>query len=526
MKAFLSNHKRLLIEILVMVSVFIFVFIAYFLHKPYYFRSTIGFGTTDGFIVRVFTFTCIGIIVVTGVFLKIKNKLSVETLLFLIFLLGVIMQLQYMLITPYNYRQHDVFSYNDCGHQGYAWYIYTTGELPTTLDKSGHLDYQLYHPPFNATMQAIFMEICRPFMKLYNNIFNSNYYDVDSNNINIMYQTSEILSTFYMNVSIFFAVKLVYKLKVDNKFKAFGALFICLFPALMILAGQENNDPLCIMNCFIVIYFTACWWEKHSWFNAAMIGLFTGLAMFAKLSGALIVIPAVVAFAYTLIRNIIKKEKFVYLLLQGLMIGVLIAPLGLWFQIYAKIKFDQPFGWVFSNLNTDLYVGFYTFSQRFIDIFNFADLYVPFWGNTFIHYNLPNFLIKSALFGEYSFMYAEALAVIALTMNYLFVYLSLILMILYFIFSKKENLEIKIIGGVIIVIMLGAQLYFNIKMPYGCTMDFRYIVPILLGFMILDTLAFDKFIKEKGWKRIYATITLVVMCVFLSSITIFYLVAI
>ena len=564
MKSFIIKHKRLLIDIAVLFGTFIFIFASYFIFKPLYFRRV---ASTDGVIPRVFIYVCLAIVIFTGVFLKLKNKLSIETLLFLIFLVGMLMELNYMLITPYNYRQHDVFSYNLAGHEGYALTIFKTGQMPTQIDKNGYLDYQFYHPPFNAFMQSMMMHISMPFMKLYNLITGSNYYDIEqmksftmegfekacqyldnSNNnpninssanvelwneaynyahpVHLLYQTSEILATFYINVALYFAIKVVYKLKVKDIYKVFAALFVALFPALFILAGQENNDPLCIMNCFIVIYFTVCWWENHSYFNAAMIGLFGGLAMFAKLSGALIVLPAIVAFMIVLIQSIIKKEKFAYILIQGAMIGLLIAPLGLWFHIYAKVKFNQPFGFVFSNLNTNLYVGNYSFFARFINIFDFNDMCVALWGNTFVNYNLPNFLIKSALFGEYSFMNADAIAGISLVLNYVFVYTSLVLMVFYFIYSGKEHLEIKIIGGVLIVSQLLAQLYFNIKMPYGCTMDFRYIVPIILGFMILNTLAFDKFQKENSIMKYYSTAVMVIGLCFSLSISLFYLTAI
>ena len=524
MKEFVSKHKRLLIDLIVMISVFLFVFIAYFIFKPLYSRSVIGFGSIDGIIPRIFIYLCVLAIATTGIVLRIKGKLTFEILLFLIFLLGVVMQLNYMLITPFNYRQHDVFSYNDAGHQGYAWTIYSTGKLPTQVDSQGHLDYQFYHPPFNAFMQAMFMHICKPFMSLYNAMTGSSYYDTSS--MDSLFQTSEILATFYMNVAIYFGIKIAYRLKVDNRFKVFGALFIALFPALIILAGQENNDPLCIMNCFIVIYFTIKWWEDKSYFNAIMIGLFTGLAMFAKLSGALIAVPAIVAYIYSIIEAIIKKEKFHHYFIQGGIIALLILPLGLWFHIYAKIKFNQPFGFVFGNLNSGLYVGDHNFFERFINIFDFNDMTYSLWGNTFENYNLPNFLIKSALFGEYSFMCAEPFGVLALIFNYLFVYSSLILMILYFIFSKKENLEIKIIAGVLVLSQLVAQLYFNIKMPYGCTMDFRYIVPIIIGFMVLDVLALNFFIKKNDWKKYYAIVTFAIGGLLLVSTTMFYLVAI
>ena len=564
MKSFVIKHKRLLIDIAVLFGAFIFVFASYFIFKPLYFKTE---GSTDGIVPRIFIYICLAIVILVGVLLKLKNKLSIETLLFLIFILGMLMELNYMLITPYNYRQHDVFSYNIAGHEGYALTIFKTGHMPTQVDETGHLDYQFYHPPFNAFMQSLMMHISMPFMRLYNLITGSNYYDINqmnnftlegfekacryldnSNNnpainqtanvelwneaynyahpVHLLYQTSEILSTFYINVALYFAIKIVYKLKVQNIYKVVGALFVALFPALFILAGQENNDPLCIMNCFIVIYFTVCWWENHSYFNAIMIGLFGGLAMFAKLSGALVVVPAIVAFAFVLIQNIIKKEKFTFTLIQGAIIGLIMAPLGLWFHIYAKVRFDQPFGFVFSNLNPNLYVGDYSFFARFINIFDFKDMFTSVWGNTFVNYNLPNFLIKSALFGEYSFMFSDALAVISLVLNYIFVYASLILIIIYFISSGKEHLEIKIIAGVLILSQLLAQLYFNIKMPYGCTMDFRYIVPIILGFMILNALAFDKFNKEKGWTKYFATTVMIISICLSASISLFYLTAI
>ena len=62
-------------------------------------------------------------------------------------------------------------------------------------------------------------------------------------------------------------------------------------------------------------------------------------------------------------------------------------------------------------------------------------------------------------------------------------------------------------------------------MPYGCTMDFRYIVPIILGFMILDVLAFDKFFKQNDWKKYYSIGVVIVGSIFIASSSLFYLFA-
>ena len=543
MKEFCSKHKRLLIDIAILAGLFLFVTIAFLVLKPFYFRpyeaepyingtARLGVGSVDGIIPKVFIYICLLGVIIAGCCLKVKNKLTIERLFFLIFLVGVLLQLLYMLMTPVNYRQHDINVnspyYPDAlyggfrdGHEAYAWTLYSTGKLPTLLDGEGHLSYQFYHPPLNAFVQSTFMHIGKGLMSFTNFIAGKQLYQVD--NRSAIFQTSEVLSTFYMNVAIYFGIKIAYKLKIEKRFKIFAALFISFFPALIILAGQVNNDPLCVMNCFIVIYFTIKWWEKHSYFNACMIGLFTGLAMFAKLSGALIAIPAMVAYIIVFVQAIRKKESFKHFIFQALIIGAIAAPLGLWFHIYAAMKFNQPFGFVFSNLNDQLYKGNYNFFQRFINIFDFGDLFGNIWGNTFVNYNMPNFLIKSAIFGEYGFSGADALAGFALVLNYLFVYASLVLMVIYFIKSGKEHLEIKIIAGTLVVSQLLAQLYFNIKMPYGCTMDFRYIVPIIIGFMILDALAADKFVKENDWKKYFSIVTCSLGMLFIASSTAFYL---
>ena len=523
MKKFIGKHKKIFIDILILFGLFLFVCLSYFIFKPLYFRSENGgLGSVDGIIPRIYIVFLLLAIVTTGVILGVLKRLNIKTLFFLIFLFGVVMQLNYMLITPFNYRQHDVLG--DVGHQGYAVTLYQTGKLPTTLDETGHLAYQFYHPPLNAMMQALFMRISQPFMHLYNAISGKAYYDVT--NMNHLYQTSEILATFYTNITLYFGIKIAYRLDISNKLKAAGAIFLALFPALFILAGQENNDPICIMNCVIVLYFTCKWWEEKTYFNATMIGLFTGLAMMAKLSGALAIIPALVAFIYTIIKAHIDKDEVKHHYIQGTIIAAIAAPIGLWFQIYAKVRFNQPFGFVFSNLTSELYVGNYNFFQRFINIFDFQDMSTAIWGNTFVNYNLPNFLIKSAIFGEYSFLCADHFAVLALIFNYLFVYTSLVLMIIYIIESKGENFKIKVIAGSLILSQLVAQLYFNIKMPYGCTMDFRYIEPIILGFMILDCLAFDRYFRESSPRKVFSIIVMSIAGLFLSSSVLFYLTAI
>ena len=114
MNAFINKHRRIIIDISIFVALFIFICLSFVVFKPLYFRPENSVFSTDGVPIRIYIYSLIAIIVSVGILLKIFNKLTFEKLLFLIFLLGVVMQLNYMLITPTApypkyYRQHDVF---------------------------------------------------------------------------------------------------------------------------------------------------------------------------------------------------------------------------------------------------------------------------------------------------------------------------------------------------------------------------------------------------------------------------------
>ena len=86
MKDFCLKHKRLLIDIAVLIGLFVFVNIAFYVFKPLYFVSQTGLGTVDGVIPKIFIYCCLLAIIITGIVLKIKGKLTIEKVFFLIFL--------------------------------------------------------------------------------------------------------------------------------------------------------------------------------------------------------------------------------------------------------------------------------------------------------------------------------------------------------------------------------------------------------------------------------------------------------
>jgi len=498
------NLKRNLIDFGVIFGIFVFTIISYlFINFRYKTHA-------DGDVAHCYSYLLLFILIVVGCFLKYFKKLTLNRLILLIFLVGVVTKLNYVLITPYNYRQHDVVTSTNVGHQGYAFIIYNDWTLPTTTTSDGFLAYQFYHPPLNAFLQAVWMLFSKILFTIANTFGRRTVYDIE--NLNVLYESTQLLSCLYMVVTSYFSIKLLKKMKLSDFALVVGVLFITLFTNFVIEAAQENNDPLCIMFSFIGLYYTYEWYESKSTKSALLIGLFIGLAAATKFSGFVAGIPAFVVYVIFVVKAIKSKNKgeTKNLVLQPILLALIAAPLGLWFQIYAKIKFNQPLGYVFSNLTPKLYKGDYSFFQRFIAFWDLKDMTASLYPSTFIHYNLFNFTIKSSIFGEYSISRVNGLYLFAIAFNYFFVLCSIVLFVIYMFASKHEAIKEKIFALLIIISNVLCMLYFNITMPYGCTMDFRYMVPILIGFVMMLALSIDKLrCSNSKFNRVYSFVVMI-----------------
>ena len=108
-------------------------------------------------------------------------------------------------------------------------------------------------------------------------------------------------------------------------------------------------------------------------------------------------------FLLKLYRKVKKSEnktlvikKYMYLFI---FFGCISLPIGLWYPIRNYIEFKQPILYVMDPHNSDLYVGNYTLWQRFLPFSNeINQMYCDPWNQ----YNIPIFLLKCSLFGEYS----------------------------------------------------------------------------------------------------------------------------
>ena len=156
------------------------------------------------------------------------------------------------------------------------------------------------------------------------------------------------------------------------------------------------------------------------------------------------------------------------------------------------------------------------------------------------NYNLFAYALKSSIFGEFSYWQGEGFAVTAL----LFAYLSVGLLTISLIWAcvacfrtrdKEDSLynraQLNAPELLFVVLLVLSQVlsevYFYIQMPYACTMDFRYIMPLILGIAL--TLGYTrKVLVVEGGKLSTALnrLTLLSTITFLISSTLFYCVCI
>ena len=72
-----------------------------------------------------------------------------------------------------------------------------------------------------------------------------------------------------------------------------------------------------------------------------------------------------------------------------------------------------------------------------------------------------------------------------------------------------------------------SEIYFYIKMPYGCTMDFRYIMPLIFG-LALSVGFVGKILTATGKEKAvqFTTVLYIIVGAFLVSSTLFYAVCV
>lgn len=389
---------------------------------------------------------------------KFEFKLSkLSKILIIIMFFSFIVRLIYIIKTPYMENQHDIEP-NGNG-LSYIFTIYDTGKLPD--NNAG----QNYHPPLHQILAAGWLKVI--------SIFTQDF--------ETMCESLQFLTLIYSMTLIVILYKIVEKIRMKEKYKILLMIIFAFHPMFIILSGTLNNDILCLLLVSWSILRLINWYNKPDIKNTTFLAIIIGLSVMAKTSGGIIALPTIYIFILRMVKDIkmtSKKEmmfkKYVYLFV---FFGCISLPIGLWYPIRNYIEFGQPILYVMDVNNPDLYVGDNSLISR---LNPFSTEIFKMYCDPWIDFNIPTFLVKCSLFEEYSWgTNFGIIYTIAIILNITMILAFIISFINCLIKKEKRNIEWKISLAILLIFNVVSYLAMNMKLPYGCSMNFRYLLPTI-----------------------------------------------
>ena len=405
-----------------------------------------------------------------------KNLSKMETLIALIIAAGIVMRIGYMLYTSFRMRGHDIGAFDGTGHFAYMYNIFSTGTLPQSNE------YQFYHPPFAHIVQALVVKVFSWFQP--------------GADVNVLFEAAKIVPCFASCAALFVVRSICRETKLSGRATALALAVVAFQPTFFIFSASVNNDPMMLLFFMIAVLYTIRWYYAPTMKNILLIALAIGLGMMTKLSAGAVALFTGPVFLAVLIKAW-KARQAGPIIGQFAAFAGVCAPLGLWYPIRNLIKFDQAFGHVFTlSTTSDLYSGDYSFAQRFLS-FPTDQILSPLYCQPYGDYNLWIYTLKCSLFGEFSFSQTEWIGKLLIVTNLALILVSLAAMVYVMARCREVNNFMRFGLFWLWLVQMGSFIVFNVGFPFGCTMDFRYIVPTVITGAIYTGIALDH-LKNKG----------------------------
>ena len=328
-----------------------------------------------------------------------------DVFLWLILALGILMRIGYMLYTPAYVRGHDFgeISLDSNGHAAYILYL-LHGELPPNNS------YQFYHPPLFHGLSAAAMACYRAL---------SGFTAPEQ-----LVEAAKTVSCGASIVTMFYARKLCRQLRLSDGATLIAVSLAAFLPNHYLLAGRVNNDSLAVMFMTAILYYTLLWYERQEWGPLVKLALCFGLGMMTKISVGVFALVTGCMMLLVLCRRF-REKKVLPVIRQFAVFGLIAFPLGLWYPVRNFVLFQQPFNYVLRPSAQSLYCGDHSLWERFGLIKNLEIYDYP-----FEDYNVWSYLLKGALFGEFSFSMGKVIPGLLILINLLLILLSLAAMVL------------------------------------------------------------------------------------------------
>lgn len=423
------------------------------------------------------------------------NKKLYKFLIAIIIILAFVIRLEYVIKMPYSAKQHDI---EPAGNGlSYIFTIYGKGTLPQSIDG------QYYHPPLHHILSAIFLKLIDVF------------YEIPGRNA--LAEGLQYLTLIYSMLIIFVSYKIFKELKFNKKIKLLLTFIISFHPALIILSGSLNNDELCLLLMLWTILRLIKWNKNDGIKNTLILAIATGLSVMTKLVGAIVAFPISVVFIYKLYREVKKSKNKKATLLKYfykyLLFGLVSLPIGLWYPIRNYNLFKQSLLYIpipggdKADPSNFIYVGDKSLYQR-LTLFS-PELFNPYCIPA-DDCNMVSYLLKCSIFGEFNWGISGLIYNISLYTNIILIIYTLYCIMKNVISKIKRNKFWKRVLAFTWLVMMISYIKVNLEMPFGCTMDFRYIyINLFIGLIFIGFELSNYRTKEIKFTVIYGLLWLI-----------------
>lgn len=431
------------------------------------------------------------------------NMTATDKAIFLICIVGLAIRLYYIVRTSYTMRQHDTAEIGfGSGHLAYIEYLYNNLHLP---DFDPREVWSFYQPPLHHITAAVWLKLI----------------GLLGISFELAVESIQALTTIYSCITVYLSYRILKEFGVRKRALVISFAIICLHPSLILMSGSINNDMLCTMLMTAVILYTVKWYKNQTMKNIIGIALCMGAAMMAKTSGVTVAPAVAFVFIYVFFKNIKNGQWKSYLKQFGVFLLIAV-PIGMWWSIYTYARFGMPIGYVMKlPVEETQYIGHYSVWERLFDL-DPAQLKYVFetWGDPVYEHNIFLAVLKTSMFGEHNFThladYTTRPSVILFWSNVVLCVISVISSI-YVLKRKIWHVDkvMKIFLAILYMGILGFYINFCLEYAHTCTMDFRYIVPIMIIGAVMIGLAVNELDKRKSPKKDWIVF-------FISAVTLFF----
>lgn len=419
--------------------------------------------------------TAVAVILLGAFLLLLRAEKGVtENVIMTVIFAGFLVRIFYAMMTDGLLFQNDITAFHvDCqGHLGYICHLYTNGRLP---DVNPMTAFEFCQPPLYYAVSAVFLRVYGLLGLLPEIIWG-----VD--------ETLQILPMMYSMMTLVFIDKIGKQIKLSPEGRLTAVCFAGFLPYSVMMSGALNNDTLATLLMVMSIYYTLRWYEKPDVKGIVIMAVCIGAAMMTKLSAVVIVPAMAVMMLYRVWKD---REKWAVYLKQFICFGVVALPLGLWYPVYCRIRYQMPFGYVVSFDDDALqFIGMYDkWSRlfRFENAFEFLTIRDD-QINGFADYNIPVSLVKYATFGDSHYYLESRLTQVTGTCIFwvnivLFILMPLLFAVWCFCRDGRRMQKI------FMLTVATASLYFYVKFCFKythvCSMNIRYIMcAVYIGFIV------------------------------------------